>query len=298
MSAARRALRDEIARRVRPLELAGDERSSCGPTVPSAGRASRSRGWGGTVDADAVDRADARRPVRAGQREKVRARLSRWLEADQGQAGAAVQLRDADGCRERRGGSPSSSPNRWAACPGGACNCRSGGSARPPRGDGKLGVRLAPGMSTCPPSSSRGGRSTGLLWAVRHGGHAHAGAAADPPAGRVRWRPMARRRSSGKRSDIHERDLVPPGRHPGKPRTGAIQAQDRGSAEGGPDLAQMIGRRSRSWKAHGGDRIPAAAGRRRSRDLAPRASGPARRRQGPRRGEKPAAADAPFHRRP
>ena len=189
MSAARRALKDEIGRRVRLLEQAADDTIELRPdgVLCWQGHPVARLGSGPSILTPLVV------PLHddlfeSGQRDRVRARLTRWVEAFiKDRLAPLFRLRDAELSGPARGLAFQLSESLGGLSRPGLELLIGGLSKADRQALAKLGVRLATSQVFMPALiKPRAVETRGLLWAVLHGGHAAMPLPPPtPPAGRV-----------------------------------------------------------------------------------------------------------------
>ncbi|EWY37340.1 DNA helicase [Skermanella stibiiresistens SB22] len=306
MSATRRALRDEIGRRVRLLEQAGDDKIELRPdgVLCWDGHPVARLGPGTSVLTPAVT------PLHdelfeSGQRDKVRARLGRWLDQFiKDRLAPLFALRGADLSGTARGLAFQLAESLGGLARPGLEPLIAGLGKADRQALNKLGVRLATSQVFMPALiKPRAVDLRGLLWAVSHGGPmAMPLPPPTPPAGRVSVA------TDAVPPDFWEAVGYPP-KGPRAVRADILERFERelhkrsgeGPLTSAPDLAQMIGSTPQDLEG-----VLAAMGYRRheGEDGAVtwrrgRPAGPGRNRKGPRRGApaKPRAegsTDSPF----
>jgi ATP-dependent RNA helicase SUPV3L1/SUV3 len=189
MSAARRALKDEIGRRVRLLEQAADDSIELRPdgVLSWQGHPVARLGSGPSILTPTVI------PLHddlfeSGQRDRVRGRLTRWVEAFiKDRLAPLFRLRDAELSGPARGLAFQLSESLGGLSRPDLEPLIGGLSKADRQALAKLGVRLATSQVFMPALiKPRAVETRGLLWAVRHGGHAAMPLPPPtPPAGRV-----------------------------------------------------------------------------------------------------------------
>ena len=247
MSAARRALKDEIGRRVRLLEQAADDTIELRPDGVLSWQGHPVARLGvGPSDPDASGGAAARRPVRIGPARPGADQASRWVEAFiKDRLAPLFRLRDAELSGPARGLAFQLSESLGGLSRPGLESLIGGLSKADRQALAKLGVRLATSQVFMPALiKPRAVETRGLLWAVLHGGHAAMLLLPPtPPAGTgFESRPTRCRSTSGKRWAIRRWGREPCGPISWSGWSGSCTSGPaKGRLTAAPELAQMIG---------------------------------------------------------